>query len=156
MSLCTEEWSLCFEIDALLPKVKPRYTRFAPLDKFLLDLHTFLTSLPSTSSQHPLLAASALLKKGVAVPYLNPPPTEDTNWKVAFDTPQEVSLVGTWNTKLAVKRKDGLPYVVDVAVQMPDVSQGTICEHQSTLSIVFSTHELEPFSRKGLSQQSFL
>ncbi|KAI0788916.1 Nrap protein [Irpex lacteus] len=112
--------SFKLKIDALLPKVRPKYTRFAPLEKFLHSLHSVLTSLPDVPPQHPTEASRQLLQRGVVVPYPMPEPSEDTKWKVAFAKPQEISLVGGWNTKLLVKRKDGLPWVVDLAVEMPD------------------------------------
>jgi len=78
-------------------------------------------NLPAAEPQHPLEAARKLLKKGVAVPYCTPLPTEDTNWKVAFEKPDDITLVGSWPNKTSVKAKDGHKYGVDVAVQMPDV-----------------------------------
>jgi U3 small nucleolar RNA-associated protein 22 len=104
-----------------LPNVRPKQSRAAPLEKFLLKLHTFLMQLPSIETQHPLEAARKLQKKGVAVAYCAPLPTEDTNWKVAFEKPDDITLVGSWPNKVSVKAKDGLKYGVDVAVQMPDV-----------------------------------
>ena len=78
--------------------------------------------IPSVSPQHPLEAARKLLKKGVAVPYSLPLPTEDTNWKVAFDSPSDITLAGSWANKVSVKLKDGLKFGVDLAVEMPNVS----------------------------------
>jgi hypothetical protein len=77
--------------------------------------------LPSIEPQHPLEASRKLLSKNVAVPYCSPLPTEDTNWKVAFEAPDDITLVGSWPNKISVKPKDGQTYGVDVAVQMPDV-----------------------------------
>jgi U3 small nucleolar RNA-associated protein 22 len=63
-----------------------------------------------------------MLKKGVAVPYTLPLPTEETNWKVGYESPSDITLVGSWSNKMSVKPKDGLRYSVDLAVEMPDVS----------------------------------
>ncbi|TFY57330.1 hypothetical protein EVJ58_g7084 [Rhodofomes roseus] len=112
--------SFKLQIDALLPNVRAKYHRSAPLDKFLLSLHTFLSGLPSIPPKHPLAASRDLQKKGVAVPYVLPQPTEDTNWKVAFEKPAEILLVGSWALKTSVKAKDGRRYVVDLAVTMPE------------------------------------
>lgn len=112
--------SFKLQIDALLPNVRPKLSRAPPLEKFLLKLHTFLMQLPAVEPQHPLEAARKLLKKGVAVPYCLPLPIEDTNWKVSFEKPEDITLVGSWPNKVSVKAKDGLKYGVDVAVQMPD------------------------------------
>lgn len=78
-------------------------------------------SLPEVAPQHPLTASHSLLKSSVAVPYPSPAPSEDSNWKVSFQTPQSINLVGGWIAKLLVKKKDGLPHVIDLAVEMPDV-----------------------------------
>jgi U3 small nucleolar RNA-associated protein 22 len=63
-----------------------------------------------------------MLKESVAVPYATPLPTEETNWKVAFQPPENITVVGSWANKLSVKPKDGERYTVDLAVQMPNVS----------------------------------
>jgi hypothetical protein len=69
-----------------------------------------------------LEAARKLQKKGVAVPYSLPLPTEETNWKVAFEPPGEINLVGSWSNQVSVKPKDGLKVGVDLAIEMPNVS----------------------------------
>ena len=61
------------------------------------------------------------MKQDVAVPYSLPMPTEETNWKVAFEKPSNITIVGSWGNKLSVKGKDKAPFCVDVAVEMPDV-----------------------------------
>ncbi|KAJ6460366.1 Nrap protein [Mycena vitilis] len=69
--------------------------------------------------QHPLEAARKLIKKGVSVPYCLPRPSEDTNWKVAFEKPSDITMVGSWPNKISVKGKDGSKFGVDLAVEMP-------------------------------------
>ena len=79
-----------------------------------------------------------------------PLPTEETNWKVAFQPPSNITLVGSWANKLSVKPKDGEKYTVDLAVQMPNVSV--------LISGIF--HQLHTFagtiSREGLSERQIL
>ncbi|KAI0674034.1 Nrap protein [Trametes maxima] len=111
--------SFKLQIDALLPNVRPKYNHVQPLEAFLMALHKLLMGLPSVPPQHPLHASRTLSKKAVAVPYVRPLPTEDTNWKVSFDKPSEIVLAGSWATKTAVKGKDSSRYEVDVAVEMP-------------------------------------
>ncbi|KAI1798486.1 Nrap protein [Ganoderma leucocontextum] len=111
--------SFKLQIDALLPNVRPKYHLSQSLDNFLLSLHSFLTDLPPLPPQHPLHAARSLSVKAIAVPYIRPLPTEETNWKVAFEPPSEIVLGGSWATKTAVKGKDSTKYQVDVAVAMP-------------------------------------
>ncbi|KZT64811.1 Nrap protein [Daedalea quercina L-15889] len=112
--------SFKLQIDALLPNVRPKYQRSTPLDKFLLSLYAVLNSLPSIAPKNPIAAEIDLKKKGVSVPYVLPQPTEDTNWKVAFEKPTEILLVGSWALKTSVKAMDGRRYGVDVAVTMPE------------------------------------
>ena len=130
------------QIDALLPNVRPKDSHKPPLNKFLFSLYAFLSSLPSIEPQHPLAAARALSDdslpsfspgsekrsrwdgaatslENIAVPYPLPAPTEDANWKVAFEKPVNISIVGSWINNVAVKRTDEEPWVVDVAVEMP-------------------------------------
>ncbi|KAG6884333.1 hypothetical protein C0993_012058 [Termitomyces sp. T159_Od127] len=112
--------SFKLQIDALLPNVRPKDSRIPPLERFLLSLHTVLMGLPSFEPRHPLEASRLLLKKGVAVPYSAPLPTEETNWKVAFEKPSDITVVGSWPLKTSVKAKDEIRLGVDVAVEMPN------------------------------------
>ncbi|KDR70120.1 hypothetical protein GALMADRAFT_254950 [Galerina marginata CBS 339.88] len=112
--------SFKLQIDALLPNVRPKTSKVPPLERFLFELYAILQEIPSVSPQHPLEAARKLLKKGVAVPFALPLPTEDTNWKVAFEPPSEINLVGSWANKVSVKPKDGQKFGVDIAVEMPN------------------------------------
>ncbi|KAF7308582.1 Mannose-6-phosphate isomerase [Mycena chlorophos] len=107
------------QIDALLPNVRPKESRIPPLDHFLSDLHAVLSSLSPVAPQHPLDAARKLIKKGVAVPYAMPQPTQETNWKVAFEKPSDILVVGSWANKICVKGKDQVKFGVDLAVEMP-------------------------------------
>ncbi|KAJ7581471.1 Nrap protein [Mycena floridula] len=107
------------QIDALLPNVRPKPSRIPPLERFLMSLHTLLTSLAAVTPVHPLEASRKLLKKGVSVPYSLPLPSEETNWKVAFQKPSEINVVGSWANKLSVKGNDGYRFGVDLALEMP-------------------------------------
>ncbi|KAI0317967.1 Nrap protein [Amylostereum chailletii] len=133
--------SFKLQIDALLPNVRPKESRRAALDRFLLSLHACLSSAPSIPPEHPLQAARNLQEgalvqgkaksksdKGkakvltispIVVPYPLPRPTDDSNWKVAFEKPSDITLVGSWANKVSVKAKDDEPWWVDVAVEMP-------------------------------------
>ncbi|KAG5642940.1 hypothetical protein DXG03_001857 [Asterophora parasitica] len=112
--------SFKLQIDALLPNVRPKASRMPSLERFLLSLHTFIMGLPSVTPQHPLEASRRLLKKGVSVSYAAPLPTEETNWKVAYEQPSDITVVGSWANQISVKAKDGIKFGVDIAVEMPD------------------------------------
>ncbi|KAF7375127.1 Mannose-6-phosphate isomerase [Mycena sanguinolenta] len=107
------------QIDALLPNVRPKAARIPPLDRFLQTLHGVLMASPPVAPQHPLEAARNFLKKGVSVPYCLPQPSQDTNWKVAFEKPGDITMVGSWPNKISVKGKDGFKFGVDLAIEMP-------------------------------------
>ncbi|EPQ51620.1 Nrap protein [Gloeophyllum trabeum ATCC 11539] len=111
--------SFKLQIDALLPNVRPKSSRIPPLDRFLFALHSVLTSLSSREAQHPLEAAHKLQDKSISVPYPDPRPTKETNWKVGFEKPYDVNVVGSWANKCSVKGQDGTKFRVDLAVEMP-------------------------------------
>jgi U3 small nucleolar RNA-associated protein 22 len=123
------------QIDALLPSVRPKESRKAPLENFLMHLHGFLSNLPTVESMHPLRAAEKLSSLSfhldyppstpVTVPYSQPWPTEATNWKVGFEKPSEITLVGSWPTHTSVRGQDNTPFAVDLSVEMPSVSPFT-------------------------------
>ena len=104
----------------MIPSVRPKFDR-PVVESFLRTLHETISSIPGVPPQHPLVASRSLLKAGVAVPYVTPLPTEETNWKVAFQPPASITVVGSWANKLSVKPKDGERDIVDLAVQMPNV-----------------------------------
>ncbi|KAF9022542.1 Nrap protein [Hymenopellis radicata] len=108
------------QIDELLPNVRPKEKQKASLEPFLMSLHKCLNNVPSSPPTQPLEAARPLLKKGISVPYSVPLPSEDSNWKVAFEPPSNITLVGSWNNKTSVKGMDGRSWGIDIAVEMPD------------------------------------
>ncbi|KAH8827847.1 Nrap protein [Flagelloscypha sp. PMI_526] len=111
--------SFKLQIDALLPNVRPKFSKSQPLDRFLMLLHTFLGSLTATPPVHPLEGSRKLRKKGITIPFTAPLPAEDVKWKVAFDKPTDITLVGSWANKISVKGQDGVEFGVDLVIEMP-------------------------------------
>ncbi|KAH9855524.1 Nrap protein [Lenzites betulinus] len=111
--------SFKLQIDALLPNVRPKYDQSQPLDDLLMSLHKLIMSLPPIAPQHPLHASRKFSAMGIEIPYVRPLPTDDVNWKVAFEKPSEILLVGSWPTKTAVKANDSLKYELDLALEIP-------------------------------------
>ncbi|KAF8841474.1 Nrap protein [Paxillus ammoniavirescens] len=111
--------SFKLQMDALLPNVRPKELRKAPLERFLLTLRSHLLALPSIRSQNPIVAARALSKKGVSVPFAFPHPTQETKWTVSFEPPSDLNVVGSWANQINVKKKDGGYFGVDLTVEMP-------------------------------------
>lgn len=65
--------------------------------------------------------AEQQLKKlyGVRVPFSGPRPSKDTKYSVAYANPADVSIVGSYSRKTAVRAEEYLS--VDMAVTMPSV-----------------------------------
>lgn len=74
---------------------------------------------PSRAEKRYLKHGDVTPLQTIAVPYPLPVPTEDANWKVAFDKPANIAIVGSWINGISVKRTDDEPWVIDVAVEMP-------------------------------------
>lgn len=77
-------------------------------------------SLPPSPPVHPLEASRVL--HSVRVPYSSPYPTERSGWKLSFEKPTEITIIGSWQNNLSVKGNDGVNWTVDLALEMPDVS----------------------------------
>lgn len=92
------------------------------MEPFLLALHEHLRSLPSSPPQHPLQAFKKLQKQGVRTLLAHPEPNDATNWKVAFEPPSAIQLVGSWPDGLTVLGRGERAFYVDLAVEMPSVS----------------------------------
>jgi U3 small nucleolar RNA-associated protein 22 len=110
-----------FQIDALLPNVRPKESSRQQLDHFLIALRAHCISIPSIEPLNPFVAAKVLAKQGVAVPLTFPPPSRDVKWKVAFEPPREICVVGSWGNGITVKKQSGSWFGVDLAVEMPEV-----------------------------------
>jgi U3 small nucleolar RNA-associated protein 22 len=165
VSYCLTITSL--QIDALLPNISPKDSRKQLIDNFLFSLHACLSNLPSIKPLHPLAASRALsegiflsrtekrsLRNGhitplqtITVPYPLPVPTEDANWKVAFEKPANIAIVGSWINNISVKRTDDEPWVIDVAVEMPPAR---ISSERASLLLIICATELVP--GKGLHE----
>lgn len=96
-------------------------SRKATLDRFLHSLRLHIMSLPAIEPTSPVSVSRTLSKKGVAVPFALPHPTEEARWKFAFEPPTDMNVVGSWANQVCVKRRRGMPFSVDVTVEMPDV-----------------------------------
>ncbi|KAG2124377.1 Nrap protein [Suillus clintonianus] len=112
--------SFKLQIDALLPNVRPKESGQQQLDHFLFALRTHCISIPSIAPQNPMVAAKALAKQGIAVPFASPLPPRDAKWKVAFEPPSEICVIGSWANGIAVKKQNGNRFSVDLCVEMPE------------------------------------
>jgi hypothetical protein len=146
------------QIDALLPTVRPKYdsSSAANLEFVLRQLHDFILSMSPVLPLHPLEASAQLLKRTVAVPYCQPLPTEDTNWKVSFERPADIKLVGNWANKLSVKAKDAEKFCIDIGVEMPNVGCIPVVVFSSNYNYADSVPRERLLEWQILSQTSVL
>ncbi|KAN0064992.1 U3 snoRNP protein [Thecaphora frezii] len=108
------------KIDEMLPEVRPAFGKAGALELVLRRLHTLFESLQPIE---PLPVAQALdrlqkrSKRALNVPFPDPVPKGDAPYKLGFDKPAGMHLVGSWPLKSTAKKPDGID--VDVAVVMP-------------------------------------
>ncbi|KAF8528430.1 Nrap protein [Hysterangium stoloniferum] len=118
------------QANLLLAAVRPKESHIPPLERTLQKLHGHLTALDPIAPVHPLEARDVFstmtsgrsrsdAQPAVAVPYPQPLPAQDTLWKVAFEPPESMNVVGSWSDALIVRKPDGAPFGVDVVVEMP-------------------------------------
>ncbi|KAF8513050.1 Nrap protein [Gautieria morchelliformis] len=122
------------QLDLMLSTVRPNKSRIPALERTLQKLYTHLTSLPSISPVHPLEAPDALpslishnkqgrhstpVSSSIAIPYPLPIPPQSTAWKVAFEPPEIINVMGSWPNNFSVRKPDGTPFSVDLVVEMP-------------------------------------
>lgn len=94
------------------------------MQQTLRHLKSTIETLPSWPAAAPMEAAKKLSKKsGISVPwptYLEPA-LKEVNWKVSFESPASVNVVGLWPCNMALKTKNSA-LEIELAVEMPTVS----------------------------------
>ena len=109
---------LTFQCDELLRSVRvpsPSSSRSAKLGVFLERLEKALLRLPS---RPPVSVVEALR----TTPFPNAPSNPSKlQWKLAFEAPSSVTVVGSRATGTVCRWKGGEGWTVDVAMQMPAV-----------------------------------
>ncbi|KAG8936688.1 hypothetical protein FRC02_000146 [Tulasnella sp. 418] len=108
------------QIDALLSSVRPTADSRLSLEGTLVELHKLLLSLPMVEPQYPYQAARHLEEIGIAVPFPVPRPMDGAKWRVAFEKPADIKVVGSWGSKVSIKQPDGRGFGVDLCLEMPD------------------------------------
>lgn len=106
----------------MVSSVKPRYRKAAALENVLRQLNTLLQSLKPIAPVAPDQAANAIQKAysaagKVGIPYSDPKPRPDAQYKLAFEAPTALQVIGSWPLKAIAQRPGG--FDVDLAVVMP-------------------------------------
>ncbi|SJX63609.1 uncharacterized protein SRS1_14361 [Sporisorium reilianum f. sp. reilianum] len=109
------------KVDEMLPEVRPAYQKSSALETVLRRLHQLFEA---ASPIAPLPAGEAIKSfqkrtsgSKVRIPFPDPAPKTDANYKLGFEKPSAMHLVGSWPLKSAAKRPEGVD--VDVAAVMP-------------------------------------
>ncbi|KAG8899468.1 hypothetical protein FRB99_006695, partial [Tulasnella sp. 403] len=111
--------SLKTQIDAILPKLKPKKAQVTAVEKLFADIQTVISRIRPVKPEHPLRAAEKLRSSGVSVPYCSPPPSQNAKWKVSYGKPTEIALIGDWANKLTASNRETGGFNVDLALYMP-------------------------------------
>ncbi|KAJ3021439.1 hypothetical protein HKX48_008533 [Thoreauomyces humboldtii] len=108
------------QIDELLGEVKLDQTnsRTTALEKALRTIKGTLDSVDDIPERTLAEVVAAMKKQKIVVPFADPAPPADTQYKFAFKRPSKVFVVGSYLLKTGTKSPNGTN--VDIAVQMPD------------------------------------
>ncbi|KAK9460069.1 Nrap protein [Lipomyces oligophaga] len=106
------------EIDALLAELKVDELKTKPVDRVLHKLKDFIESIPESPEFLLADAEKAIRKTGVSIPFPDPKPSKDVQYRFKFAPPSEFNLSGSYILKTMVK--DPQHFSVDVIVSMPD------------------------------------
>lgn len=104
------------QIDELIKEVKLKDTKVAKIEKFLHKLHDMVQSIPELKDQTLEQTESWFKNKKTAIPYNDPKPS-NINYKLGYDKPENMSIVGSFGLKTAIQSPHGLS--IDVNVTMP-------------------------------------
>ena len=132
---------LQMQIKELLNEVRPRYrTTMVKVEKALRKLKRVIEEIPPRELLSVGCSAFPFVGQGtkliykfqiseaehdldnnyqVAVPFPEPRPTKDLQYKVGYAKPANINVVGSYSLRTAVKGER--PLVVDLAVTMPSV-----------------------------------
>ncbi|KAJ9477861.1 U3 small nucleolar RNA-associated protein 22 [Pseudozyma hubeiensis] len=109
------------KVDEMLPEVRPAFNKASALETVLRRLHQLFQAL---SPIEPLPVGEAMKSfqkrtsgSKVRIPFPDPAPKTDANYKLGFEKPSEMHLVGSWPLKSTAKRPEGVD--VDIAAVMP-------------------------------------
>ncbi|KAF1810576.1 Nrap protein [Eremomyces bilateralis CBS 781.70] len=107
------------QCDDLLDQARPRAgPREASIDKVVRTLRKFIETIPDTEPRSVSEAEKALLKQHkTAVPFPDPRPPKDANYKLQYLKPSSITVSGSYQTKRF--NRVGEELGVDLVVCMP-------------------------------------
>ncbi|KAI5247142.1 Nrap protein [Aureobasidium subglaciale] len=108
------------QVDQMLQNMRPRQgAREAAAGEALHSIKKQIDSMP-TREPLPLLDAERdMIKKSkVAIPFPEPRPAHDVKYKLAYEKPQNINVVGSFPLKLSLRDRHA-PLSIDMLVTMP-------------------------------------
>ncbi|KND02445.1 rRNA-processing protein UTP22 [Spizellomyces punctatus DAOM BR117] len=106
------------QIDELLKEVRIDYSKTTALEKALRKIKDILDSLSDIPEVSVADGTSGLQSENIVIPFPDPAPPADAQYKFAFKRPSKVFVVGSYLLKTVAKNPSGAN--VDLAVQMPE------------------------------------
>ncbi|CAO3585866.1 unnamed protein product [Absidia cylindrospora] len=106
------------ELDELLQEVNVKYDKHATLEKALHHLKSIFDAIPAGKESLLLDFEFIMAKKhNIKVPFPQPRPASDSQYKFKFIKPSSINVVGSYALKTVTKTKG--QFNVDVTVEMP-------------------------------------
>jgi len=99
----------------------PASSKATSLNLILDQLKELLLKAPPIEPASLPLAIKSLKRTATSIPFPDPQPDSAVQWKLSFEPPKAVNVVGDWTLGMAMKSASA-PWVVQVLVQMPAVS----------------------------------
>jgi U3 small nucleolar RNA-associated protein 22 len=107
------------QVDDLLQEVRPKYTvKDKAVGRVLHMLKSIIEEIPAKPPTSIAEAEATLRKReGVSVPFPEPRPSKDANYKLQYAKPAHINAVGSFPLNIGTKSGDDI--VVDLVVTMP-------------------------------------
>ncbi|THX96884.1 Nrap protein [Aureobasidium pullulans] len=108
------------QVDQMLQNIRPRQgKREATAAEALHKLKKQMDAIPNREPLPLLEAERDMIKKSkVAIPFPEPRPAHDVKYKLAYEKPQNINVVGSFPLKLSLRDRQA-PLSIDMLVTMP-------------------------------------
>ncbi|KAF1920641.1 Nrap protein [Ampelomyces quisqualis] len=106
------------QVDELLEQVRLKYgKKEASAENAMRTLKTIVEQIPSRDALPITEAEIALKPTGVTIPFPNPRPPKDAQYKLQFERPASINATGSYPLKVATRTNDR--FSIDLVVTMP-------------------------------------
>jgi len=106
------------QVDEMLAEIRPKHgKKEAAAEEALHKLKGIIEGLPATKPATIADAERDLIKKRVAIPFPDPKPPHDAQYKLEYQKPVNINVVGSHALKLATRTNTTC--VIDMVVTMP-------------------------------------